>query len=120
MLVKVRKRLETSAIESTVEDRSSAQRQLVWLTKAQIDRLAEEHLSGKTVYELGAQFKILRTTVSRYLKQRGVPMRRQGVDESFRGEIHGQYGISSCEPNITEAQLPRDVIQWSRELPASA
>ena len=86
-LVKVRKRLETGVLEPTVEDHSTPHRQLVRLTQAQIDRLLEGYESGKTVYELGAQFGIHRTAASRYVKQRGVVMRRQGVDESYRGEI---------------------------------
>jgi hypothetical protein len=37
----------------------------------------DAYLSGKTVYEVGAEFGIHRTTVSAILQRHGVPLRRQ-------------------------------------------
>jgi hypothetical protein len=55
----------------------------------QIDKLIAGYQAGATVYELGAQFKIDRKTVSRILRQHHIPMRRTGlrpqqVDEATR------------------------------------
>ena len=74
-------------MEPVIEDHSTAQRQVVKLTGAQLDRLVEGYLKGKTVYELGRQFGIARKTVSEHLHRRGVPMRMRGLDESLRPEI---------------------------------
>ena|GEM_PF-1320827 len=86
-LVIVRKRLTTGEMEPVAEDHSTAQRQVVRLTEAQLDRLVENYLAGKTVYELGRQFGIARQTVSEHLHRRGVPMRRRGLDEAQRPEV---------------------------------
>jgi hypothetical protein len=40
-------------------------------------RVIEAYLSGKTVYEVGEQFKIHRTTVSAIMRRQGVTLRRQ-------------------------------------------
>ena len=57
------------------------------LSGTEVERLAAEYLSGKTVYELGREFGIHRTTVGIILKRHGVKMRRQGIDASLRAEI---------------------------------
>jgi len=76
----VQKRLATGEMEPVVEDHSTTQKQLVRLTEAQLDRLVEGYLAGKTVYELGRKFGITRLTVSLHLKRRGVPIRMRGLD----------------------------------------
>jgi len=86
-LVKVRKRLASGEMEPVVEDHSTVQQQVVRLTEAQLDRLVEGYLKGKTVYELGRVFGINRQTASLHLKRRGVPMRMRGLDESLLPEI---------------------------------
>jgi len=57
------------------------------LKGAETERLAEAYLSGKTVYELGREFGIHRTTVGIILKRHGVPMRMRGLDEALRVEV---------------------------------
>jgi len=74
-------------MEPVVEDPSTAQRRVVRLTEAQLDRLVEGYLEGKSVYELGRQFGIARQTVSEHLHRRGVPMRMRGLDDVLRPEI---------------------------------
>jgi len=74
-------------MEPVAEDHSTAQRQVVRLTDAQIDRLVEGYLAGKTVYELDVMFGISRQTVSEHLHRPAVPMRMRGLDESLRPEI---------------------------------
>ena len=64
-----------------------AHRQVVRLTGAQLDRLVEGYLAGKSVYELGRQFGIARQTVSEHLHRHGVPMRMRGLDDALRSEI---------------------------------
>jgi len=54
---------------------------------AEIERLAEAYLSGKTVYELGRGFGIHRTIVSIILKRHGVRMHMQGLSEEDRAEV---------------------------------
>lgn len=80
--------------ESTIRDKDGCfappagfRRQIKVLNDAEAGRLAEAYLSGKTVYELGCEFGIHRTTVGIILHRRGVPMRRQGLREEQRSEI---------------------------------
>ncbi|MCL2483549.1 MAG: helix-turn-helix domain-containing protein [Propionibacteriaceae bacterium] len=73
-------------MEPVVEDHSTAHRQVVRLTGAQLDRLVEGYLAGKS-YELGRQFGIARQTVSGHLYRHGVPMRMRGLDDALRSEI---------------------------------
>ena len=83
----MRKRIESGELEPVAEDHSSRQKQVVRLTDAQIDRLVEGYLAGKSVYQLAPVFGINRQTVSLHLKRRGVTMRRQGLAEADRPEI---------------------------------
>jgi len=83
-----------AAEESTIRDRvedfappEGFQRQIKVLKGAEIERLAEAYLSGKTVYELGREFGIHRATVSIILKRHGVPMRRQRLGEEHFAEV---------------------------------
>jgi IS30 family transposase len=57
------------------------------LSQDEVDRLVEEYKNGKTVYELGAEFSIHRTTVSRILERHDVTMRRLVLNESQRDEV---------------------------------
>jgi len=83
----VQKQLESGELEPVTEDHSSRQHQIVRLTDAQVDRLVEGYLAGKSVYQLASLFGINRQTVSLHLKRRGVTMRMQGLAESDRPEI---------------------------------
>ena len=85
-------------MERVTEDHSTAQRQVVRLTEAQVDRLVEGYLGGQTVYELGRVFGIARQTVSEHLHRRGVTMRGRGLDESLRPEI--------VQPDLAQISTP--------------
>jgi DNA-directed RNA polymerase specialized sigma24 family protein len=47
------------------------------LDPAEEQRVIDDYLSGRTVYEVGELFKIHRTTVSAIMKRHGVKLRRQ-------------------------------------------
>jgi hypothetical protein len=53
----------------------------------EIVRLIKGYGDGTTVYELGREFGIHRTTASVILKRNGSVIRRRGLDESLRPEI---------------------------------
>jgi IS30 family transposase len=57
------------------------------LKQDEIARLVEGYQDGKTVYELGREFGVHRTTVSVILKRNGAVIRRQGLDQSLRTEL---------------------------------
>jgi DNA-binding CsgD family transcriptional regulator len=57
------------------------------LNSAQVDLLVKEYKSGKTVYELAAQFGIHRVTVGQHLARRGVRMRMRGLDAEQWPEV---------------------------------
>jgi DNA invertase Pin-like site-specific DNA recombinase len=62
-------------------------RQRRMLKEDEIARLIEGYTDGRTVYELGREFGIHRTTVSVILKRNGVALRTRGLDESLRPQI---------------------------------
>ena len=60
----------------------------------QVEKLIANYQAGATVYELGAQFKINRKTVSRTLRRHHIPMRRtslrpEQINEAARLYQHG-------------------------------
>ena len=50
-----------------------------FLTSAEIDGLVDEYLSGATVAELAAKYKVHRATVSKHLTREGVTRRMPGL-----------------------------------------
>ncbi|MDR0593577.1 MAG: helix-turn-helix domain-containing protein [Bifidobacteriaceae bacterium] len=65
-------------------------------------RLIEGYLSGKTVYELAAEFGVTRQTVTGHLKRRGVAMRLKGIAESDRAEVARLRGEGMSYARIGE------------------
>lgn len=57
------------------------------LGATEIDRLVEAYLSGRTVYELAAEFGVERRTVSAHLHRRGASMRRRGLSLAQKDEV---------------------------------
>jgi DNA-directed RNA polymerase specialized sigma24 family protein len=57
------------------------------LSAKEKDNLVEGYRNGKTARELGLEFGVHRRTATVHLKQAGVTMRMQGLDESARPEI---------------------------------
>lgn len=56
------------------------------LDPASVDALVDGYLSGKTEYELAAEFNIEHRTVSVHLHRCGVPMRRRGLSLAQKEE----------------------------------
>jgi DNA-binding NarL/FixJ family response regulator len=52
------------------------------LAPDEVAELVAGYRCGRTSYELAAEFKIARQTVSEHLHRHGVPMRRQGLTEA--------------------------------------
>jgi len=67
--------------------RATTGRMKARLNPAQLGLLIDRYVSGKTVYELAADFGINRQTVSVILKREGVPMRMQGIKDAQHDEI---------------------------------
>jgi transposase-like protein len=77
--------------------------------------LVASYLCGSTILELAAQHEISRTTVSKYLKQRGVPIRLKPLPEhdvALAIDLY-QSGLSTarvaerigCAPNTIRSEL---------------
>ena len=54
----------------------------VQLSPEQVQRLVQGYRAGKTVYELAAEHRCHRTTISKALKQQGVTLRRVKPSDS--------------------------------------
>jgi len=90
-------------------------RRKVHLTEAQMQDLVANYLCGATTMELAAQYDIHYTTVSKYLKQRGVAIRLKSLGEKDRALAIELYksGLSTarvaerigCAPNTIRSAL---------------
>jgi DNA-binding CsgD family transcriptional regulator len=77
-IVKILERAETRPEAVSAPPKA---RRKVHLTEAQMRDLVAEYLCGATTVELSAQHGIHHTTVSKYLKQRGIRIRLKVVGE---------------------------------------
>ena len=90
-------------------------RRKVHLTEAQMQDLVASYLCGTTILELAVLHNICRTTVSKYLKQRGVAIRLKSLPEHDVALAVDLYraGLSmarvaeriGCAPNTIRAEL---------------
>jgi DNA-binding CsgD family transcriptional regulator len=87
----------------------------IHLTEAQMQDLAASYLCGATTVELATQYDIHHTTVSKYLKKRGIAIRLKALTEkdvALAIELY-RSGLSSAKvaerigraPNTIRAQL---------------
>jgi transposase-like protein len=90
-------------------------RHKVHLTESQMQDLVASYLCGSTILELAAQHDICRTTISKYLKQRGVVIRLRSLgtnDVALAISLYGS-GLSvakvaeriDCAPNTVRSEL---------------
>ena len=90
-------------------------RRKIHLTESQMQDLVASYLCGSTILEIAAQHDVCRTTVSKYLKQRGVAIRLRSLGTNDVALAIGLYGSGlsvarvaeriGCAPNTVRSEL---------------